>query len=214
MSASTISPRATGVRPSTPSSPDADDGQPAARCGSVGGERASERHAEIYSAARAEHAIGGTPREPTRPKVVLSLAGRTARPAAQPVPVRSRRLRRHRGAGGLSRRAATQVLIDATHPYAATIATAHPAEAAMRAGALPSSPCDRRPGRPVAPLTGGRSKGVDAAIGVFGDAPRRVFLLSAVRRSAPSPPLRNPRLPHPQRRSGRTALNVPHATTS
>ena len=45
-----------------------------------------------------------------------------------------------------------------------------------RERACRSSPCDGRPGR-RSPVTGGpRSKDVDAAIGVLGDAPRRVFL--------------------------------------
>ena len=67
-----------------------------------------------------------------------------------------------------------QVLVDATHPYAATIA-AHAAEAAKRAG-VPILAL-RRPAWTA--VTGDRwteVKDVDAAIGRLGDAPRRVFL--------------------------------------
>src|SRR5436305_9315800 len=63
--------------------------------------------------------------------VTLSLAGRTAHPAAQPVPVR---VGGFGGAEGLAAYLAQQridVLVDDTHPYAATMA-AHAAEAAAR----------------------------------------------------------------------------------
>ena len=63
----------------------------------------------------------------------ISLAGRTAAPAAQAVPVR---VGGFGGAGGLADYLANQkidVLVDATHPYAATI-SANAANAAPRAG--------------------------------------------------------------------------------
>lgn len=64
--------------------------------------------------------------------VILSLAGRTANPVAQPVPVR---VGGFGGAEGLSRYLsgeALDLLIDATHPFAARI-SANAAEAARRA---------------------------------------------------------------------------------
>src|SRR5579859_4239063 len=64
--------------------------------------------------------------------VTLSLAGRTATPAAQPVPVR---VGGFGGEDGLARYLASEridVLIDATHPYAAAI-SANAANAAARA---------------------------------------------------------------------------------
>src|SRR3977135_3123935 len=65
--------------------------------------------------------------------VTLSLAGRTAKPAAQPVPVR---IGGFGGAEGLAAHLAGEridALIDATHPYAAIIA-ANAAGAALSAG--------------------------------------------------------------------------------
>ena len=63
--------------------------------------------------------------------ITLSLAGRTAAPAEQPVPVR---IGGFGGADGLTAYLEAQridVLVDATHPYAA-IMSAHAAEAAAR----------------------------------------------------------------------------------
>src|SRR5689334_6844721 len=64
-------------------------------------------------------------------KVTLSLAGRTAQPAVQPVQIR---IRGFGGVDGLADYLVTQrvdVLVDATHPYAATMA-AHAAQASAR----------------------------------------------------------------------------------
>ena len=106
--------------------------------------------------------------------VTLSLAGRTAVPARQPVPVRVG------GFGGVAglvahlRSERVGLLVDATHPYAATI-SAHAAEAAGIAG-VPLLAV-RRPGWE-------RVEGDDwvevadiaAAVAALGEAPRRVFL--------------------------------------
>ena len=65
--------------------------------------------------------------------VTLSLAGRTAAPAAQPVPVR---IGGFGGADGLAEYLCTKridALVDATHPYAAII-SANAARAAQAAG--------------------------------------------------------------------------------
>jgi precorrin-6A/cobalt-precorrin-6A reductase len=106
--------------------------------------------------------------------VTLSLAGRTANPVTQPVPVRSG------GFGGTDGLAAYLVheridlLIDATHPYAA-IMSAHAAEAARSAG-VPLLAL-RRP--PWAAVAGDRWIDVAdgrAAVPALGEAPRRVFL--------------------------------------
>src|SRR6202789_1073891 len=53
--------------------------------------------------------------------VTLSLAGRTVSPLAQPVPVRSGGFGGIPGLASYLRDAAVYALIDATHPYAATI---------------------------------------------------------------------------------------------
>jgi precorrin-6A/cobalt-precorrin-6A reductase len=106
--------------------------------------------------------------------VTLSLAGRTAQPAAQPVAVR---IGGFGGADGLADYLTVQridVLIDATHPYAATISH-HAADAAARTGTKMLAL--RRP--PWTTVAGDRWIDVDDAAGALhalGDTPRRVFL--------------------------------------
>jgi precorrin-6A/cobalt-precorrin-6A reductase len=106
--------------------------------------------------------------------VTLSLAGRTAAPATQPVPVR---LGGFGGAEGLAHYLLAEhidVLVDATHPYAAAI-SANAAAAAARTGT--SILALRRP--PWTPVAGDRWTEVADAVGAvsaLGQAPRRVFL--------------------------------------
>jgi len=106
--------------------------------------------------------------------VTLSLAGRTAQPLPQPVPFRSGGFG---GAEGLARYLSTEridVLIDATHPYAAAI-SANAAEAA-RSAKVPLLAL-RRPAWRQAP--GDIWTEVDTmedAMKALGAAPRRVFL--------------------------------------
>jgi len=106
--------------------------------------------------------------------VTLSLAGRTASPAAQAVPVR---IGGFGGAEGLADYLAgerIEALIDATHPYAAAIS----ANAAGAAGVakIPLLAL-RRP--PWVPVTGDRWIEVadaQGAVQMLASAPRRVFL--------------------------------------
>jgi precorrin-6A/cobalt-precorrin-6A reductase len=106
--------------------------------------------------------------------VTLSLAGRTAAPAVQPVPVR---VGGFGGAKGLADYLASEkidVLIDATHPYAAIISV-NAASAARRAG-VPLLAL-RRPG--WVPVAGDRRIEVSdmaGAIRALGSAPCHVFL--------------------------------------
>lgn len=106
--------------------------------------------------------------------VMLSLAGRTENPVRQPVPVR---VGGFGGADGLARHLAEQridLLIDATHPYAARI-SANAAKAAERAG-VPVLAL-RRPGWQR--QDGDRwtfAEDVADAVRALGAAPRRVFL--------------------------------------
>ncbi len=106
--------------------------------------------------------------------MVLSLAGRTQSPAEQGVPTRSGGFG---GARGLARHLAGHgfdLLIDATHPYAARI-SANAAEAARLAG-VPILAL-RRPGWEK--VVGDRWTLVDdvaGAVRALGAAPRRVFL--------------------------------------
>ncbi|MCP9231203.1 cobalt-precorrin-6A reductase [Mesorhizobium sp. LMG 17147] len=106
--------------------------------------------------------------------VMLSLAGRTENPAAQGVPVR---VGGFGGAGGLAaylRQNKIDLLIDATHPYAAQI-SANAADAAHEAG-VPIM-AFRRPGWQR--VEGDRWILVDTVAGAvkaLGSVPRRVFL--------------------------------------
>jgi precorrin-6A/cobalt-precorrin-6A reductase len=106
--------------------------------------------------------------------VTLSLAGRTAAPAAQPVPVR---VGGFGGAEGLADYLANRkidVLVDATHPYAAII-SANAVGAARRAG-IPLLAL-RRPG--WVPVAGDRwieVADIAGAMRALGNASRRVFL--------------------------------------
>ncbi|AZO13963.1 cobalt-precorrin-6A reductase [Mesorhizobium sp. M2A.F.Ca.ET.043.05.1.1] len=106
--------------------------------------------------------------------ITLSLAGRTESPVAQGVPVR---VGGFGGADGLAaylRQEKVDLLIDATHPYAAQI-SANAAEAAKQSG-VPILAL-RRPG--WEPVAGDRWTLVDnvaEAASALGAAPRRVFL--------------------------------------
>ncbi len=104
----------------------------------------------------------------------LSLAGRTANPVVQPVPVR---IGGFGGAQGLADYLATEridALIDATHPYAAVIA----ANAARAAGAtgVPLLALRRPPWVAVGGDRWIEADDAGAAVQALGDAPRRVFL--------------------------------------
>ncbi|RWO46734.1 MAG: cobalt-precorrin-6A reductase [Mesorhizobium sp.] len=109
-----------------------------------------------------------------RASVTLSLAGRTESPVAQGVPVRTGGFGGADGLADYLRKEPIDLLIDATHPYAAQI-SANAAQAARVAG-VPILAL-RRPG--WEPVEGDRWTEVitfgDAAR-ALGPAPRRVFL--------------------------------------
>lgn len=109
-----------------------------------------------------------------RASVTLSLAGRTESPVAQGVPVRSGGFGGADGLAAYLGETGTDLLIDATHPYAARI-SANAAQAARVAG-VPILAL-RRPG--WEPVEGDRWTLVDTiddAVQALGAAPRRVFL--------------------------------------
>ncbi|MBB4351339.1 MULTISPECIES: cobalt-precorrin-6A reductase [Rhizobiaceae] len=106
--------------------------------------------------------------------ILLSLAGRTKAPAEQPVPVR---IGGFGGAGGLAaflREKNVDLLIDATHPFAANISR-NAAEAAALAGvdilALRRPVWSRQKGDHWQEVTD-----IAAAVQALDIAPRRVFL--------------------------------------
>jgi precorrin-6A/cobalt-precorrin-6A reductase len=106
--------------------------------------------------------------------VTLSLAGRTAAPAPQPVPVRSGGFR---GAAGLAAYLGAEVidlLIDATHPYAAQI-SANAADAAACAQ-VPLLALHRPAWIPVDGDRWTEVADMPAAVQALGSTPRRAFL--------------------------------------
>lgn len=106
--------------------------------------------------------------------ITLSLAGRTAAPAAAPVPMR---VGGFGGAEGLARHLTetrVDLLVDATHPFAARI-SANAAEAARLAG-VPILAI-RRPAWERQPSDRWIEVGsVADCVGALGEAPRKVFL--------------------------------------
>jgi precorrin-6A/cobalt-precorrin-6A reductase len=106
--------------------------------------------------------------------VTLSLAGRTASPARQPVPVRRGGFG---GAAGLADYLVHEridVLIDATHPYADVISM-NAAEAARRTGA-PLLQLRRAPWQPTAGDRWTEVGDVGEAVRALGETSRRVFV--------------------------------------
>jgi len=106
--------------------------------------------------------------------VTLSLAGRTESPVAQGVPVRSGGFGGAEGLAAYLRETRIDLLIDATHPYAAQISS-NAAQAARLTG-VPIIAL-RRPG--WEPVEGDRWTLVDTvgnAVQALGEAPRRAFL--------------------------------------
>src|SRR5579864_6392884 len=143
ISAAPISPRATGLKPSTPSSPmptmDSQRGDAAVSGASSSGvletdvlERDMARILILGGTAEARQ-LAGRLAGRAGLDITLSLAGRTASPAAQPVPVR---VGGFGGADGLAKYLVGErvdALIDATHPYASVI-SASAVAAARRSG--------------------------------------------------------------------------------
>lgn len=106
--------------------------------------------------------------------VLLSLAGRTSAPLAQPVPTRVGGFGGAEGLADFIRKAGVTALVDATHPFAAQISgNAHLAAARTGIPALAL----RRP--EWAREKGDRwseVKTAEAAVAALGQEPRRVFL--------------------------------------
>jgi precorrin-6A/cobalt-precorrin-6A reductase len=106
--------------------------------------------------------------------VTLSLAGRTAQPLPQAVPVRIGGFGGAKGLGNYLREERIDTLIDATHPYAAAISAnaASAAEAAcVKLLALRRPPWTREHGDIWIEVAT-----IEDAVEALGKAPRRVFL--------------------------------------
>ena len=107
-------------------------------------------------------------------KVTLSLAGRTAQPAPQPVPVRIGGFGGTDGLAGYLTDQHVDALIDATHPYAAMMA-AHAAAAAARTK-VPIVALRRKAWTASAGDNWAEVDDIGAAVAALGASPRRVFL--------------------------------------
>jgi len=115
--------------------------------------------------------------------VTLSLAGRTAAPAALPVPVRSGGFGGVAGLVGYLTAEHIDALIDATHPYAAVI-SANAAQAARITG-VPLLALYRRPWSKVEGDRWTEVADMNEAVHAIGDKPRRVFLALGRKEVAP-----------------------------
>lgn len=106
--------------------------------------------------------------------VTLSLAGRTQAPVAHPVPVRTGGFGGADGLAEYMRHASIDLVIDATHPYAARISAN-----AVRASSLTGTPLIRLDRPPWERLPADRWVEVAdtaSAVAALGSASRRVFL--------------------------------------
>src|SRR5262249_45552320 len=142
--------------------------------------------------------------------ITVSLAGRTAAPAAQPVPVRIGGFGGAEGLAAYLRAERIAALIDATHPYAATISD-NAARAAAVAGVRLLA-LRRSPWQQTARDRWTEVADVPAAVRALGSTPRHVFL--ALGRKELGPFVSAPQ-PHYLVRSVDPVdppLAVPHAT--
>src|SRR6478609_7544865 len=171
-----MSPRAAALKPSAPSSPmptmDSQRGDAAVSCAIASGSdmpRVLILGGTAEARMLAERLAGRSDLE-----VTLSLAGRTASPARQPVPVRRGGFG---GAAGLADYLMSEridALIDATHPYASVISAN--AAAAARDAKVPCVVLWRRPWTAVAGDRWIEVSDPAAAVHTLGQTPRRVFV--------------------------------------
>ncbi|MBE7185686.1 MAG: cobalt-precorrin-6A reductase [Methylobacterium mesophilicum] len=105
--------------------------------------------------------------------VTLSLAGRTRAPVAQPVPVRVGGFGGVEGLAGYLRAETVDLLVDATHPFAARISAN--AAAACNAAGVPLLSLSRPEWKAELGDDWIDAGSVEEAVALLGDAPRRVF---------------------------------------
>jgi precorrin-6A/cobalt-precorrin-6A reductase len=107
-------------------------------------------------------------------EVIVSLAGRTKSPAAQPAPVRSGGFGGAAGLADYLGKERIDALVDATHPYA-NIISANAVAAARQAG-VPLIALRRPPWRAVAGDRWIEAANIADAVRRLGERPRRVFV--------------------------------------
>jgi len=115
--------------------------------------------------------------------ITLSLAGRTATPAAQPVPVRIGGFGGAEGLAAYLRAERIAALIDATHPYAATIS--HNAARAAGTAGVRLIALRRPPWQQTAGDRWTEVADAAAAARALGSAPRHIFLALGRKELAP-----------------------------
>jgi precorrin-6A/cobalt-precorrin-6A reductase len=115
--------------------------------------------------------------------ITLSLAGRTAAPAAQPVPVRIGGFGGAEGLAAYLRAERIAALIDATHPYAATIS--HNAARAAATAGVRLLALRRPPWQATAHDRWTEVADVSAGVRALGSEPRHVFLALGRKELAP-----------------------------
>jgi precorrin-6A/cobalt-precorrin-6A reductase len=114
---------------------------------------------------------------------IYSLAGRTAEPVAQPIPVRIG------GFGGITgirtylREEGITHVVDATHPFAAEISAN--AVAACKAEGIPLIALERQPWVPIEGYQWTRVADIPAAVAALEGPPKRVFLAIGKQQLAP-----------------------------
>lgn len=106
--------------------------------------------------------------------VLMSLAGRTSRPAMPPVPVRIGGFGGAEGLAAFIRHTGIRAVVDATHPFAARMSAN--ADEACRATGVPLLALRRPPWTPVAGDRWTDVADAGAAADALGVASRRVFL--------------------------------------
>src|SRR5580658_8448616 len=176
ISAAPISPRATGLKPSTPSSPmptmDSQRGDAAVSCGSGSG--SCMPRILILGGTTEARLLGERLAKRGDLAVTLSLAGRTMSPVPHAVPVR---IGGFGGAGGLADYVVKEridALIDATHPYATIIS--ENASIGARRTSVPFVALRRAPWTAIAGDRWIEVNDTSAAVEALGEAPRRVFV--------------------------------------
>lgn len=118
--------------------------------------------------------LGGRLAGRTDISAILSLAGRTDNPVAQPLPVRRGGFGGAKGLERYLREEGIGAVIDATHPYAAAIS--RNAASACAAAGVPLLALRRAPWVRQAGDLWREVEDIPAALAALGDAPRRVFL--------------------------------------
>jgi precorrin-6A/cobalt-precorrin-6A reductase len=128
-------------------------------------------------------ALAGRLADDPRFHVTLSLAGRTAKPLPQPVPVRSGGFGGAEGLARYLRDEKVDALVDATHPSADVIS-----DSAARAAALTGVPLVALRRTPWEKARGDQwieVGSIAAAVAALGQVPRRVFLALGRKEIAP-----------------------------